>query len=502
MENRSKQYRIKLEVREKEIGSINFNPDLDVSLNNTTIKEINRSDVEKMVTKYSYIKSMPNFNKFYFGIYFKINNVDYLGGVLIYSVDYENNKNVWDKYSFKDKILGLEIGVTEWWVPINTASFFISRANKIIKNKSKYRVITDALDPKVMDIGAIYQSLNWLYIGNMKNDNSERFKVVLNEKVYSSNDFEEKFNVKGKNEIIKNFPNSSFINDLRKRRYITFLGSKKENKKYKNEISDIIKNYPTKNDLIKLLGEQSYIIYKMSNPFNNKVYIGQTVRMLSNRVDAFRRGKFTNEHLSEAFNSYGFGNFIFEIIELCDDVTQLDDREKYWINYYKSTNREFGYNIEGGGKRSNLSEETKLKLSESHKGKKQSHEWVTKRFPEKGSEDAKRWGRPKTEEQKQYLSDISKGEKGFWFGKEKPQELIDKIKATKAKQKDQILENNTQKMGVGKYNKITGELLESYLSMSQASTKLGICYKTIYNRCHGITPQKGDFILKLLTNDK
>jgi len=44
----------------------------------------------------------------------------------------------------------------------------------------------------------------------------------------------------------------------------------------------------------------------------------------------------------------GIQNWYFEVLEECDK-NQLNDREKYWINYYKSN--ELGYNATRGGAR-------------------------------------------------------------------------------------------------------------------------------------------------------
>ncbi len=49
-------------------------------------------------------------------------------------------------------------------------------------------------------------------------------------------------------------------------------------------------------------------------------------------------------------------DFIFSIIEECDE-SKLDEREIYWISYYKSTNPVYGYNILTGG---NIREHNKI----------------------------------------------------------------------------------------------------------------------------------------------
>lgn len=47
-------------------------------------------------------------------------------------------------------------------------------------------------------------------------------------------------------------------------------------------------------------------------------------------------------------NHYGVDNFSVEEIEHCDK-DEADDREKYWISYYQSANKDFGYNMTFGG---------------------------------------------------------------------------------------------------------------------------------------------------------
>ena len=76
-----------------------------------------------------------------------------------------------------------------------------------------------------------------------------------------------------------------------------------------------------------------------------------------------------NPYLQSSFNKYGIENFIFEILEKCD-INYLNERECYWMNLLNTNNREYGYNLRTVDQEGNslLSEETKKKISESHKG--------------------------------------------------------------------------------------------------------------------------------------
>lgn len=90
-------------------------------------------------------------------------------------------------------------------------------------------------------------------------------------------------------------------------------------------------------------------IYKITNKINNKVYIGQTITTVEHRWKGHLQAWKGNRHcqaLYDAFDKYGIDNFIVETIEKCD-IEELDDREKYWIQYYDSYNN--GYNLTVGG---------------------------------------------------------------------------------------------------------------------------------------------------------
>lgn len=91
-------------------------------------------------------------------------------------------------------------------------------------------------------------------------------------------------------------------------------------------------------------------------------------------------------------NKYGFENFKFELLEICTSLDDMNQLEIDYIKKYNSTNKKNGYNIEKGGDNYFVSDETRKKMSETGKGRKQSKEWVAKRIPPKGSDEAKKYG--------------------------------------------------------------------------------------------------------------
>lgn len=143
------------------------------------------------------------------------------------------------------------------------------------------------------------------------------------------------------------------------------------------------------------------IIYKTTNLITNKIYIGQDC---NNRNEYLGSGI----HIKSSIKKYGRDNFRKEIIQYCDSIEELNEREIYWIKYFDSTNPIIGYNISMGGgsimKGIKQSEETKAKRALSNSGKKRSEETRKKiSIANKGKES---WAKGKklSEETKQKIS--------------------------------------------------------------------------------------------------
>lgn len=67
---------------------------------------------------------------------------------------------------------------------------------------------------------------------------------------------------------------------------------------------------------------------------------------------------------------YGFDNFVFEQIDSTDSIDELNKKEQKWISYYQSDKKQFGYNLDSGGKNGGKkSNETKRKIGISTKQK-------------------------------------------------------------------------------------------------------------------------------------
>lgn len=97
-------------------------------------------------------------------------------------------------------------------------------------------------------------------------------------------------------------------------------------------------------------------IYKITNTINGKVYIGQTYnRSIYERFKGhLKSAKPTHPMLIDrAIYKYGKENFIVEQIDEANSLSELNEKEQYWIKFYNSTDRNIGYNLTTGGEGGN-----------------------------------------------------------------------------------------------------------------------------------------------------
>lgn len=111
------------------------------------------------------------------------------------------------------------------------------------------------------------------------------------------------------------------------------------------------------------------LIYKITNKINNKLYIGLTTMTIKERWSCHkaesRAGN--NTILYNSMRKYGEDNFTIEQIDQANSQIELEEKEIYYIDYYKSISPK-GYNLTYGGIVSTKqSKETCIKKSKSQK---------------------------------------------------------------------------------------------------------------------------------------
>ena len=163
-----------------------------------------------------------------------------------------------------------------------------------------------------------------------------------------------------------------------------------------------------KKDLTNIIG----YIYKLSSP-NGKIYIGQTINKKQrkyhyNSTSFKKQIKLWNNVQKHNWNP----GDTFEIIEEClcgENKIYLNEREKYWIQYYDSFKNGLNCNEGGYGNSGYIaSDTTKQKMSESGKNKK-----------------------PMSDKTKELLRQLNLGDKNPMFNKKHSLDAIKKIKDSK-----------------------------------------------------------------------
>jgi len=158
-------------------------------------------------------------------------------------------------------------------------------------------------------------------------------------------------------------------------------------------------------------------IYAIVNKTNNKKYIGSSndiYKRFITHKSCFKYKK-ENKYFQFSWEKYGEENFDLILVEECRQKDLLN-KEKYWIEFYKACDTNFGYNVNPlpekppswQGKKH--SEETKKKIGEANKGR-----IVTQQQKEKTSKVHR--GKKISEEHKEKLRKKNKGINNPMFGK-------------------------------------------------------------------------------------
>lgn len=212
--------------------------------------------------------------------------------------------------------------------------------------------------------------------------------------------------------------------------------------------------------VIKIKDNMGYI-YLRTNTVNGKQYVGQAVDYKKRQyVWNSSTYHYAGKTINRARKKYGIEAFDFEILMECDDE-EMNQWETYYIKKL-NTKIPNGYNMtDGGDGRSGYkviySEESKKKMSESHKGKK-----LTEEQRKKMSESLK--GRKFSEETRKKISEAKKGV--FNLKSSKPVLQIDKQ---------------------------TNEILAEFSSTMEIQRQLGINNSHIASCCRGERKTCGGF---------
>lgn len=179
--------------------------------------------------------------------------------------------------------------------------------------------------------------------------------------------------------------------------------------------------------------QKHYLIYKITNLINNKIYIGQHVT--TNINDDYMG---SGEHIKNAIKKYGIENFKKEIIAQCSSFEEMNDLEKELVNQ-DFVNNPNTYNHAIGGSygwqnclkykseeeiyaiRKNANDAF-LNLFKDPEYQKQHAEKISNRLKEVGFDPRTFLGKAHSEETKRKISEtlklngLQKGERNSQFG--------------------------------------------------------------------------------------
>jgi group I intron endonuclease len=235
--------------------------------------------------------------------------------------------------------------------------------------------------------------------------------------------------------------------------------------------------------------DKKHVIYCIINIKNGKKYIGSAVdynRRVRRHLNFLRKNYHHSNKLQKSFNRYGEENFKFKVLEEVVKISDLIEREQFWLDKEKpeyNMTLIAGLNSHLGLKRS---EETKKKISEALKGRKLSDEHIN-------GMRAGLTGKTHSEETK--LKRIESMRKSELVKKAyKSEERKEKTKKTrianggyivtdemKKKISETLKSKNLQSAiskKIGKYD-MDGNLLEIYPSVSKAEIENGYKLKTL-----------------------
>lgn len=92
-------------------------------------------------------------------------------------------------------------------------------------------------------------------------------------------------------------------------------------------------------------------IYKIINDINDKIYIGKTTETIEKRwkehCNDYKKEQCKKRPLYNAMKKYGIEHFSIIKVEKVENISDLENRERYWIEFYSSF--KYGYNATIGG---------------------------------------------------------------------------------------------------------------------------------------------------------
>ena len=216
----------------------------------------------------------------------------------------------------------------------------------------------------------------------------------------------------------------------------------------------------------------NFRLYVVTNIINGKQYVGQTCRSMQERWNGHCKLSSTTSLLRQAIAKYGKDAFDVQVIIESLSIDQANDLEKLFIQL-NSTLAPGGYNLQHGGMNGLHSEQTKQKISQSHRGRVFTEEHRKNLSGPRGPMSLESLEKRNTPEYSKLLSESQRGNKNHNFGKRTPDITRQKIGKALSGEKNHAYLHDIDR----------DEICERYLakeSARQIAISLGIGSSTVY----------------------
>ena len=167
--------------------------------------------------------------------------------------------------------------------------------------------------------------------------------------------------------------------------------------------------------------EKTYYVYVHTLKTDGRKYFGLTCQSLKER---WRDGQGYKGccHFFNAIMKYGWNAFYHDIVLQTNVREEAYNMEESMISQYQTTNEKYGFNIRSGGLTPEISEESIAKIVAKRKGKKMTGQALENIRRAAKQRDNSIFSHPLSEETKRK---ISESHKGMTYGEETKQKLRD-----------------------------------------------------------------------------
>lgn len=227
--------------------------EFSLELKDTFLKPILRETAKEFIEKWEWLGSL-GVMKFAYGLYFPYKSG--IGGKLG-CVECFSKTTTWQAEvsicgeKYRDKVILLSRGAAANWCPPNANSYTIAQVLKAVERDTPYRIVLAYADRRAGEVGTIYQSLNFLFIGLGATgyDNVPANLVDTSDMAFHTRGLPKE--LKSERRLKEAGMEVLKVPRANKCRYITFLGSRKERKELLAALRWKSLEYPKREDFLK-----------------------------------------------------------------------------------------------------------------------------------------------------------------------------------------------------------------------------------------------------------